>query len=75
MTFPSLLPDIERCPGVGEQEGHEWFWREGCDDCVRRLDLFSEAPPGSITMTPPPIIALECERRIGPGDLPSASPP
>jgi hypothetical protein len=64
MTAPSLPPDIERCPGVGEQEGHEWYWREGCHDCARRFDPFSGAPPGSPTMTPPPIVVFECEARL-----------
>ena len=68
MSAPSLPPDIERCPGVGEQEGHEWFWREGCDDCARRFDPFSGAPPGSPTMAPPPIVVFECEARLSPSD-------
>jgi len=57
-----LPPDIERCPGVGEQEDGQWFWREGCDDCARRTS------PGPLTMTPPPIVVFECEARLSPGD-------
>jgi hypothetical protein len=54
--------DIERCPGVGEQEDGEWYWREGCDDCARRTS------PGPRTLTPPPIVVFECEARLSPDD-------
>jgi hypothetical protein len=66
----SAIPaHIRRCPGDGSFEDGEWHWREGCDDCLRR------AATGHLGwITPPPIIVFECERRIGPGDLPSASP-
>ena len=50
------LPDDEfRCPGVGnDAEG----WREGCDVCLRRLSGGGDYVPW---MTPPPIVAFECE--------------
>jgi hypothetical protein len=65
----TLPARIRRCPGVGSFEDGEQYWREGCDDCLRRA-----ATGESGWITPPSIIAFECHRRIGPGDLPSASP-
>lgn len=57
----AALPANEaRCPGMGDDvEG----WREGCEDCRRRTD--TKPWPFVVTMAPPPIIAFECERRIG----------
>ena len=65
----ALPADVARCPGVGSFEDGEQHWREGCDDCLRRT---ATGEWGWID--PPPIIAFECHRRIGPDDLPSASP-
>ena len=55
-----MLPnDVARCSGVGsDEEG----WREGCEDCARRLaastsDVYA-------WMLPPPIIVFWCESRI-----------
>ena len=57
-----MLPnDVARCAGVGsDEEG----WREGCEDCARRLaastsDVYA-------WMLPPAIIAFWCEFRIAP---------
>jgi len=60
-----LLPnDVARCDGVGsDEEG----WREGCDECMRRL-----SPPASDRvwmMEPPPIIAFFCEYLIEERDI------
>lgn len=55
-----LPNDVARCNGYGsEEEG----WREGCETCLRRT-----APRKGIgpTITPPPIIAFECEFLIEP---------
>ena len=58
MTLPN---DIARCAGVGsDEEG----WREGCEDCLRRLDKGDAV----VHMTPPPIIAFWCEYHIGEED-------
>lgn len=57
-----FLPfDKARCRGVGDDEGGTlpWEWREGCEDCLRRL-----APGGERQMEPPPVVAFECEYRI-----------
>ena len=52
MTLPNHEP---RCPGVGsDAEG----WREGCELCLRRLAGGGDYVPW---MTPPPIVAFECE--------------
>ena len=54
----SRLPlDFARCAGVGsDAEG----WREGCEDCLRRL-----AQGGELWMEPPPVVVFECEERVG----------
>jgi len=69
MTGQQLPADVARCPGDGSFEDGEQHWREGCDDCLRRT-----APGGHNSIDPPPIIVFECEYRLGPEDLPSASP-
>ena len=55
-----MLPnDVARCAGVGnDEEG----WREGCEDCARRLAVST----GDVYawMLPPPIIVFWCEPRI-----------
>ena len=60
----SLSYDTARCIGVGsDEEG----WREGCETCQSRT-----APRRSeLTwyITPPPIIAFECEYLIEPGEI------
>jgi hypothetical protein len=56
-----LQNDVARCAGVGsDEEG----WREGCEDCARRL----AESTGDVTawMMPPAIIAFWCEYRIAP---------
>lgn len=56
-----LPNDVARCAGVGnDDEG----WREGCDDCARRLAKSTGAV--SAWMMPPAIIAFWCEFRIEP---------
>lgn len=50
-----LPNDVARCRGV-EQDGE---WREGCEDCARRL-----APAEGdhvANMEPPPIVVFVCE--------------
>ena len=60
----TLPNDVARCTGVGsDTEG----WREGCDDCLRRT---AELPKGWASwITPPEIIAFECEFRIEPPNV------
>ena len=59
---PYLPPDIARCPGAGYPDGEVdggVDWREGCEHCLRRLaPIESQWTPW---MTPPAIIAFECE--------------
>ena len=52
------MPDIAYCPGSGsDAEG----WREGCDDCARRL----LPRTGDVNqISPPPIIAFFCEYHV-----------
>ena len=52
-----------RCPGSGSYEDGKWHWREGCDDCQRRYGWAGG------WIEPPPIIAFECEYRIGPDEI------
>ena len=57
-SAPFLPDDVVRCNGVGDDtEG----WREGCETCLRRT-----AKRGSrvVMMSPPAIIAFECEYLI-----------
>ena len=57
-----MLPnDVARCHGVGSNEEG---WREGCEDCARRLA--ESTGDRVVMMAPPPIIAFECEFRIDP---------
>lgn len=54
-VLPHLPDDVARCRGVGE----DGEWREGCENCARRL-----APVAGdrvVSMEPPAIIAFECE--------------
>ena len=53
-----------RCLGSRSYEDGEWHWREGCDDCQRRIVRAGEG-----WIEPPPIIAFECEYRIGPDEI------
>ena len=56
MTLPN---DVARCAGVGDDDEG---WREGCEDCARRLAESTTAV--SAWMLPPAIIAFWCEFRI-----------
>jgi len=58
-----FLPnDIARCNGDGnDAEGWREGWREGCETCLRRT---APRPERIIMITPPPIIAFECEYLI-----------
>jgi hypothetical protein len=55
MTLPN---DITRCDGY-YAEG----WREGCENCLRRT---APRPEQVLMISPPPIIAFECEYLIEP---------
>ena len=60
MTLPN---DVARCAGVGDDEEG---WRDGCEDCARRLAESTSAV--SAWMMPPAIIAFWCEFRIEPSN-------
>ena len=60
MTLPN---DVARCAGVGDDDEG---WREGCEDCARRLAESTSAV--SAWMLPPAIIAFWCEFRIAPSN-------
>ena len=59
----TLPNDIARCDGDWVEDGEDSGWREGCENCLRRT-----APRvGRISrMSPPLIIAFECEYLIEP---------
>lgn len=60
----TLPNDTARCNGDGSgDEG----WREGCETCLRRL---APRPQRVIMISPPPIIAFECEFLIEPKPTP-----
>ena len=55
-----LADDVGRCNGVGsDDEG----WREGCETCLRRT---APRPEPFWKITPPAIVAFECEFLISP---------
>jgi hypothetical protein len=57
-VLPFLPDDVARCRGVGE----DGEWREGCENCARRL-----APAlgdRAEYLEPPPIVAFWCEYLI-----------
>jgi hypothetical protein len=58
-----LVQPLARCPGVSFIEDGVIYWREGCDDCLRRTSPGSER---SNSMSPPPILAFWCEGYIEP---------
>ena len=59
----SLPNDIARCNGVGFADGNYGEWREGCETCLRRT---APRPDRVWMISPPPIIAFECEYLIEP---------
>jgi hypothetical protein len=54
--------EVLGCPGDGYSEDGRWHWRQGCEDCQRRI----RPSPSDGVIEPPLIIALECELRIEP---------
>lgn len=66
---PQNVPNNSaRCLGSGSYEDGKWHWREGCDDCQRRYGWAGDGWAGD-WIEPPPIIAFECEYRIGPDEI------
>lgn len=59
----TLPNDIARCYGLGSIEGGVQYWRENCETCLRRT---APRPDRAVMMSPPPIIAFECEYLIEP---------
>lgn len=62
-NVPRLASDIARCDGSGSIEDGVQYWREGCETCLRRT---APRPQMVVMMSPPPIIAFECEYLIEP---------
>ena len=60
----TLPPGVARCPGSGSHDDGQQHWREGCDDCLRRI-----GSGGDGCIEPPAIIVFECEYRIGPDEI------
>jgi hypothetical protein len=58
--------DIARCEGVSHIEDGKRYWREGCEDCLRRTAPGRQGAWGQVYMAPPKVIAFECESRIAP---------
>jgi len=64
LNMNTLPNDVARCEGAGSWDWREgWFWREGCEDCLRRT-----APRKGVHsfIEPPLIIAFWCEYQIEP---------
>ena len=68
ITPPPEPLNTARCLGTGTYEGRKFYWREGCDECQRRYVKPGEKWAGD-WIDPPPIIAFECEYRIGPDEI------
>jgi hypothetical protein len=54
--------EVLGCPGDGGSEDGRWDWREGCEDCARRI----RPDPADGVVKPPAVIAFECHLRIEP---------
>lgn len=59
----TLPDDIARCDGFFPNDGDHSDWREGCETCLRRT---APRPENPLMISPPPIIAFECEYLIEP---------
>jgi hypothetical protein len=60
---PFLPNDIARCRGLSSEEDGVIYWREGCEQCLRRTAFRKGIGP---IIQPPAIIAFECEFLIEP---------
>lgn len=62
----TLADDDERCSGVGfpDEDTGKTDWREGCEDCARRLAPMNDPNCDASMIMPPAIIVFECEYRI-----------
>lgn len=58
-----LPSDVARCDGYGSVEDGVQYWREGCENCLRRT---APRPEQVCMVSPPLIIAFECEYLIEP---------
>lgn len=59
----TLANDVARCDGEWVEDGADSGWREGCETCLRRT---APRPQYCSFISPPPIIAFECEYLIEP---------
>lgn len=62
-----LPNDVARCNGSSSVEDGVTYWREGCENCLRRI---AKRPERVVMISPPPIIAFECEYLIEAKDEP-----
>lgn len=58
-----LPNDVARCPGVFDDDEGEIHWREGCENCARRLCIPTD-PAHAVMMAPPAIVTFFCEYHI-----------
>jgi hypothetical protein len=65
----TLPDDIARCNGDWLEDGVDSGWREGCETCLRRT---AKRPEYYMMISPPAIIAFECEYLIEPVTPPSS---
>ena len=60
MSRHTVPADVHKCPGVGSDADG---WREGCDDCLRRIG--EPAMPDRVWwMSPPAVVVFWCEAHI-----------
>lgn len=55
--------DIARCNGMWIDDGDHSDWQENCETCLRRT---APRPERVLMISPPLIIAFECEYLIEP---------
>ena len=54
--------EVLGCPGAGIQEGGQFDWAYGCEDCQRRI----RPDPADGAIEPPAVVFEQCELRIEP---------
>jgi hypothetical protein len=70
MMTPQLPYHVPRCKGVRYIEDDETYWREGCEQCLRRTSPPNPNPEQQ-WVEPPTIITFFCEYLLEESDVQS----
>jgi len=57
----TLPNDIARCDGEWIEDGEDSSWREGCENCARRIAGLNKTSTRTVWMQPPEVIVFWCE--------------